>query len=156
MGVPLFPQLERASLFNHPLTNNICNKSIITPFKKENQDEPRIKFFILVNNFNKYKKEGVMMEVQEFQEVTNKIAQNLNNQALVTELLQSLNEGYSTVKTTFDTVSKQTSDYEKEIKTLQQTNMNLFLKVSQQPIAPEQTGKTEPLKYEDVIKSLGV
>jgi hypothetical protein len=96
------------------------------------------------------------MELQEFQETTNKIAQNLNNQALVTELLQSLNEGYTTVKTTFDTIQKQSTEYEKEIQTLQKTNMNLFLKVSQQPIAPESTGKTEPLKYEDVINSLGV
>jgi hypothetical protein len=96
------------------------------------------------------------MEIQEFQNVTNQIAQNLNNQALVTELLSSLNEGYTTVKTTFDTVTKQQEDYQKEIKTLQQTNMNLFLKVSQNPIAPASVGKTEPLKYEDVIKTLGV
>lgn len=96
------------------------------------------------------------MELNEFQEVTTKIAQNLNNQALVTELLSSLNEGYTTVKTTYDTIAKQQEDYQKEIKTLQQTNMNLYLKVANQPIAPTTVNNPEPLKYEDVIKSLGV
>jgi hypothetical protein len=109
-----------------------------------------------VNNFSKYKKEGVIVELQEFTDVTNKIAQNLDNQSLVTELLSSLNEGYTTVKTTFDTIKKQQDDYQKEIKTLQQTNMNLYLKVSKEPIAPTTINNPEPMKYEDVIKSLGV
>jgi nucleoid-associated protein YejK len=94
------------------------------------------------------------MELEEFTGITTKIAQNLNNQALVTELLSSLNEGYTNVKTTYDSIQQQNNDFQKEIKTLQQTNMNLFLKVSA-PKLEKEIGKPEPLKYEDIVVQLG-
>jgi hypothetical protein len=96
------------------------------------------------------------MDHTEFQSITSQIAQNLNNQALVTELLTKLSDGFSTIRTGHDNFQQQLQTSQEEIKTLQQTNMNLFLKVSQTPIAAEKTGTTEPLKYEDIIKSIGV
>ena len=96
------------------------------------------------------------IETQEFQNLTTQIAQNLGNQALVTELLTKLTDGFSTIKTGHDNYAQQVQASQEEIKTLQNTNMNLFLKVSQTPIAEKVTGTTEPLKYEDVIKDIGV
>jgi len=102
------------------------------------------------------RKKGDCMETQEFQNLTTQIAQNLSNQALVTELLTKLSDGFSTIRTGHDNYLKQIETSQEEIKTLQQTNMNLFLKVSQTPLAPTKTGTTEPLKYEDLIKNIGV
>jgi hypothetical protein len=96
------------------------------------------------------------MNVEEFTGITNQIAQNLNNQALVTELLTQLNDGFGNVRTTFDSLQQQQETYQKEINELQKTNMNLFLKVSQKPIASDTINNKEPLTYENVIKTLGV
>lgn len=95
------------------------------------------------------------MKIEEFQSITGQIAQNLTNQALVTELLTKLNDGYSEVKTTFDTVQEQTKEHQKEISQLQKTNMQLFLKQGQTPIAPDKLNDPTPLTYDDVLKSLG-
>lgn len=96
------------------------------------------------------------MEFTEFQQITGQIAQNLSNQALVTELLSKLNDGFQTVRTGHDNFKTQIEKNAEEIKTLQQTNMNLFLKTSQAPIVTDKLKSTEPLKYEDLIKSIGV
>lgn len=96
------------------------------------------------------------MELTDFQNLTTQIAQNLSNQALVTELLTQLNDGFATVRTGHDNFKIQVDKHQEEIKTLQQTNMNLFLKVSQTPIASDKTGTTAPLSYDDVIKTIGV
>lgn len=93
------------------------------------------------------------MELQDFQNITNQIAQNLNNQALVTNLLTQLQDGFTTIHTTHETVTKQAQDYQREIKALQDTNMQLFLKVSN-PVPPEVTKTSDPLKYEDVINQI--
>lgn len=96
------------------------------------------------------------METTEFQNITTQIAQNLNNQGLVTELLTKLSDGFTTIRNGHDNYAQQVQASQEEIKTLQQVNMQLFLKTSQSPIAPEATRKTDPLTYEDVIKTIGV
>lgn len=93
------------------------------------------------------------MDVQEFNAITNKITQNLNNQALVTELLTKLQDDYNETQTNITNLTAQTQTAADEIAQLQKTNMNLFLKVSS-PTPTEALSKPEPLKYEDIITSL--
>ena len=92
------------------------------------------------------------MDKKEFISITTQIAQNLSNQGLVTELLTKINEGFENVLTTSDSLQEKTKEYEGQIKGLQATNMNLFLKVSN-PVPDEKLGSPEPLKYEDLITS---
>lgn len=94
------------------------------------------------------------MEKKRFVQLTTEIAQNLNNQARVTEILNELNEDYEQVSTSIDTMTTQVSEFETQIKDLQKTNMNLFLKVSN-PVPEEQVNTTEPMTYEGLIDSMG-
>jgi hypothetical protein len=82
------------------------------------------------------------METEQFTNITTQIAQNLNNQALVTQLLTQLNDAYTEKYGVTATLTKQSQDYQKEIAALQNTNMQLFLKVSQP--APEVTPAANP------------
>jgi hypothetical protein len=92
------------------------------------------------------------MDKKDFVALTTQIAQNLSNQALVTDLLTKINEGFENVYTTSETLQEKTKGFEDKIKGLQETNMNLFLKVSH-PTPDEKLGSPEPLKYEDLITS---
>lgn len=69
------------------------------------------------------------MKLDEFKSITSQIVSNLSNQGLVTELLTKLNEDYEQESTTKDTLTKQLGEFEGQVKSLQQTNMNLFLKL---------------------------
>jgi C-terminal processing protease CtpA/Prc len=93
------------------------------------------------------------MDIKDFTAITNKITQNLNNQALITELLTNLIDDYTEVQTNISNLQSQTQTYEQEIQNLQKTNMNLFLKVSS-PTPDPPLQKTEPLKYDDLIQSM--
>lgn len=93
------------------------------------------------------------MRLEEFQSLTTKIAQNLSNQALVTELLTQLNDDYAQESTTKENLTKQIGEYDGQIEQLQKTNMNLFLKVAQ-PVPDKVLTTTEPLKYDDLISDL--
>jgi hypothetical protein len=94
------------------------------------------------------------MEINEFTNITTQIAQNLNNQALCTQLLQQLNEDYQVIQPVGKTLQEQIEHHQKEIKTLQDTNMQLFLKVSN-PKPPEVTDTQVPnTTYEDIIATL--
>ena len=93
------------------------------------------------------------MELKEFTAITNKITQNLNNQALITELLTNLIDDYSEVTTNINNLQTEKQTFQEEIQNLQKTNMNLFLKVSS-PIKDAPLQKSEPLKYDDLIKSM--
>jgi wyosine [tRNA(Phe)-imidazoG37] synthetase (radical SAM superfamily) len=94
------------------------------------------------------------MELKDFQAITTQIAQNLTNQALVTELLTKLNDDYSQETTTKTSLIEQTNKFQDDIKQLQQTNMNLFLKVAQP--TPDTTINTpEKLTYDKLFDENG-
>jgi hypothetical protein len=93
------------------------------------------------------------MDLKEFQNITNQIAQNLNNQALVTNLLTQLNEDYTTTTNTIENATKQANERAEEIKVLQDTNMQLFLKISSPP-KEVTAAATEPPKFDTIIASL--
>jgi hypothetical protein len=94
------------------------------------------------------------MELKDFQAITTQIAQNLTNQALVTELLTKLNDDYSQESTTKATLLEQTTKFQDDIKQLQQTNMNLFLKVAQ-PTPDNKINNTEKLTYDSLFDENG-
>lgn len=93
------------------------------------------------------------MELKEYNNIVNKISQNLNNQALITELLTTLQDDYTETQNNITNLTSQTQKAQDEITQLQKTNMNLFLRVSS-PTNSETLGKTEPLKYDDLIQSM--
>jgi hypothetical protein len=95
------------------------------------------------------------MKLEEFKSITAKIVQNLSNQALVTELLTQLNDDYSQESTSKDTLTKQLGEYEGKVKTLQETNMQLFLRTAQ-PIPDTKIGDPNPenkLTYEALLEN---
>jgi predicted SnoaL-like aldol condensation-catalyzing enzyme len=95
-----------------------------------------------------------VVELKDFQGITAKIAQNLSNQGLVTQLLTQLNDDYSQESTTKATLLEQTAKHEATVTELQKANMNLFLKVGNPtPDRVIQTEKT--LSYEDLVESMG-
>lgn len=99
------------------------------------------------------------MTPEEFESKTNEIISNLSDQAKVSETLTQLNETYKTAHTSSQTLQDKTKDYEKEIKALKDTNMNLFLKVNQPPEQKpdeQQGNKTEPLTYDKLLEGMGV
>jgi hypothetical protein len=94
------------------------------------------------------------MKPEEFTQLMTKIAQNADNQALVTELSTQAIEAYKTSATTLDTLNTKVGEYETKVTELKEKNMELFLKVAQ-PIPVEPLQKAEPLKYDDLINSFG-
>jgi hypothetical protein len=90
------------------------------------------------------------MELKDFTAITSQIAQNLSNQALVTELLTKLNDDYTQETTSKTSLMEQSSQSAEQIKQLQQTNMNLFLRVGN-PVADKALQSEKPLSYEDLL-----
>jgi hypothetical protein len=93
------------------------------------------------------------MELKEYQAIVNKISQNLNNQALITELLTTLQDDYTQTQNNLTNLTEQTQKAQDEISQLQKTNMNLFLRVSS-PTPSDTLQNKDPLKYEDLIKTM--
>ena len=93
------------------------------------------------------------MNPEEFRALTTRIAQNLDNQALVTELLTQATDTFTQSHQNIENLTEQVTKYEGKIKDLQQTNMNLFLKVAQ-PVPTEPLQKGEPMTYENLINEL--
>jgi hypothetical protein len=94
------------------------------------------------------------MTPEEFRALTTRIAQNLDNQALVTELLTQATDTYSQNSTTLENLNTQVGEYEGKIKQLQDTNMNLFLRVGN-PVEPTNKLDTaEPLTYEKLLEGM--
>jgi predicted nuclease with TOPRIM domain len=93
------------------------------------------------------------MELKEYNNIVNKISQNLNNQALITELLTTLQDDYTETQNNITNLTTQTQKAQEEISQLQKTNMNLFLRVSS-PTPDDKLGNKDPLKYEDLIKTM--
>lgn len=92
------------------------------------------------------------MELNEFKTLTGKILSNLQDQALVSEVLTTLTDDYTQQVTSQENLHSQVSKYEEHIKSLQNTNMNLFLKVSNAQTNDE--GTNEPLEvpsYDELL-----
>lgn len=93
------------------------------------------------------------MTPEEFRALTARIAQNLENQALVTELLTQANETYEQTSTNFDSLAAQANESKEQIEQLQRTNMNLYLKVGQPTNNQEKLSSPDPLTYDDLLSS---
>lgn len=94
------------------------------------------------------------MERAEFKKIISDIVGNLSDQGKVTDLLTQLDSGFETVTTNHEALSTKIADYDTKIKSLQETNMNLFLRVSN-PVETPKLNSTEPLSYDDLINDLG-
>lgn len=92
-----------------------------------------------------------MLTLEEFRALTARIAQNLDNQALVTELLTQAVDGYEETTTQIGTLTAQAEETTETINQLQKTNMNLFLRVGQPTNNEEQLQTTEPMTYDDLL-----
>jgi hypothetical protein len=100
------------------------------------------------------------MEIKEFENTTNQILQNLSDQGKVSEYLQQLSEAYKTSATANQSFEQTLEKNNKEIDTLKETNMNLFLKINQQPEqiieGQAQQQQPEPKTYDNLLKEMGV
>lgn len=94
------------------------------------------------------------MTPEEFRALSSRIAQNLSNPELVTELLTQAGEAYSNTHSAQTALGEQVTGFEAQVKDLREKNMNLFLKIGN-PVTSEKLNTTEPLQYEDLIKSMG-
>ena len=94
------------------------------------------------------------MTPEQFRDLMTRIAQNADNQALVTELSTQAIDAFTGVADTVTTLTEQNQQSETTIQTLKEKNMELFLKVAQ-PVQSEKLHTAEPLTYEDLIKDLG-
>lgn len=95
------------------------------------------------------------MKVEEYKALVQRIVENRDNQALVTELATQLNEVYENRYTAYSSLEEQYNEANKQIGDLQRTNMNLFLKVGN-PTPPETINEPEPMKYEDLLSSFKI
>lgn len=93
------------------------------------------------------------MDENEFNEIVSTIAQNLDDQGVVTAQLDKLRTGGKTIFTTNQTLKEENDKQIERIKSLKETNMNLFLKTGQ-PVDNHNKTSPEPLQYEDVIKEM--
>lgn len=89
----------------------------------------------------------------DWKKISNEILKNLSDQGKITQILSDFETDVTTFNTRFDTLEKQVGDFEGQVKSLQQTNMNLFLKLGSQ--TPEKVlNTTEPkLTYEDLLNN---
>ena len=94
------------------------------------------------------------MTPEELRAKLQQIIQNPSDQAALTTILTEVADRYTETYTTNQTIQKQMDDQGKQIRDLQNTNMNLFLRVQQPgPIAPDKVNNTtEPLTYDDLLK----
>jgi hypothetical protein len=93
-----------------------------------------------------------MMKPEEFSALVAKIGQNLDNQGLVTELLTQVTDTYKNQYSAAETLQQQTEEFQGKIKDLQQTNMNLFLKVAQ-PAPDKHLSTTEEMTYDKLLEN---
>jgi hypothetical protein len=93
------------------------------------------------------------VKIEEFKSITQSIMSNLSDQAKVSQLLMQLNDDYGQQVATQEQLSTKVTEQEGNIKSLQETNMNLFLKVANpvpQPVI--NTPVDEKVSYDDLIK----
>lgn len=99
------------------------------------------------------------MNSEEFKALMAKIAQNADNQGLVTELSTQAIEAFTGVSDQLTSFTEKTTQLESQIGSLKEKNMELFLKVAQ-PIpaaADQQPAQPEnDLSYDKLLESMGV
>lgn len=94
------------------------------------------------------------MKLEEFKSLTKNILENLSDQAKVSELLMQLNDDYGQQLASHSELSTKVTEQEGKMKSLQETNMNLFLKVAN-PV-PQQVIETpvnEKVSYDDLLSN---
>ena len=93
------------------------------------------------------------MTPEELRSRLQQIIKNPSDQALLTSTLTEVADRFTETYTTNQTLQTQLEDQGRQITDLQNTNMNLFLRVQQPtPIAPEKINTDEPLTYDDLLK----
>ena len=95
-----------------------------------------------------------MLKREDFKKIVSEIVANLSDQGKVTDLLTQLDTGFETVSTNYDSLNTKLEDNENKIKSLQESNMNLFLR-AHNPVPDKLINNTEPLEYDNLIKELG-
>jgi cell division protein FtsB len=97
------------------------------------------------------------LKLEEFKSLTNSILANLSDQAKVSEILMNLNDDYTQQLANTEQLSAKITESETNIKSLKDTNMNLFLKLAN-PIPPTAVEKpaTEEITYDDLLKEWSV
>jgi cell division protein FtsB len=97
------------------------------------------------------------LKLEEFKSLTNSILANLSDQAKVSEILMNLNDDYTQQLANTEQLSAKITESETNIKSLKDTNMNLFLKLAN-PIPPATVEKpaTEEITYDDLLKEWSV
>lgn len=94
------------------------------------------------------------MKLDEFKALTARIMANPSDTAAMTDILLQLNDDYAQTTTDIDNLNTKIGEYEGQVKSLQQTNMNLFLKVAN-PVPQEVIEKKvdEKVTYEDLLNN---
>jgi hypothetical protein len=97
------------------------------------------------------------LKLEEFKSLTNSILANLSDQAKVSEILMNLNDDYTQQLAQAEQMTAKITEAETNIKSLKDTNMNLFLKLAN-PIPEKAVEKpaTEEITYDDLLKEWSV
>jgi uncharacterized protein YoxC len=91
------------------------------------------------------------MKYEDFKGLTQTILENLGDQAKVSGILMTLNEDYGQQVASLDQLNTQVAELDGNIKSLQQTNMDLFLKVSNPvPNPGDNPPPKEHLNFDDL------
>lgn len=94
------------------------------------------------------------MTLEELKALIKNVATNLDNQAEVTKTLADLEKEVETIYHANDSFKQKHEEYEKQITSLKETNMDLFLRQGN-PVESEKLNTPEPLTYGDLIMDLG-
>jgi hypothetical protein len=94
------------------------------------------------------------VKLEEFKSLTKNILENLSDQAKVSELLMQLNDDYGQQLASHSELSTKVTEQEGKMKSLQETNMNLFLKVANPvPQTVIETPVNEKVSYDDLLSN---
>jgi DNA repair exonuclease SbcCD ATPase subunit len=94
------------------------------------------------------------VKYEDFKGLTQTILENLSDQAKISGILMTLNEDYGQQVASLEQLNTQVTELDGNIKSLQQTNMDLFLKVSN-PV-PKEGGDptpTDTLSFDDLVSN---
>lgn len=94
------------------------------------------------------------MKLEHWNKLKAAIVSSIGDQGKITQLLADAETEVTTFNTRFSELEKQTGEQSSQIESLQKTNMNLFLRVGN-PVESPIVNEPEPLKYEDLIDTLG-
>jgi hypothetical protein len=91
------------------------------------------------------------LKYEDFKGLTQTILENLGDQAKVSGILMTLNEDYGQQVANMDQLNTKVAELDGNIKSLQQTNMDLFLKVSNPvPAGGDPKPPETKLSFEDL------